>query len=545
VKFPRAYQDEYRYLLAKYLFVQSGRFEVERMRAKEVKQGKKFEEAGAFNFAENAGEFNFEQQGFEFGDTESFDFGGGAGGGDAGGGGFDFGGGGGGAKSGGDAGGGGFDFGGGGGGAKSGGDAGGGGFDFGGGGDKGGGDKGGGDAGGFDFGAPAGGDAKPGPDAKKAKTEADAPVREDAPTTAKEAAKQGIDLIREVKEEGKLGPRALYLRGLLHFINDEPQDAVNAFQKVVQLLNPRQSVRLDPVLRENAFLSLARIHYGHKQFDRSAYYYDMIDRDSANWLTALFEASWAYYRRGDYEKALGNLLTLHSPFFEREYFPESQIVKAIIYFEACRYVETRDLMDGFIDRFTKVMEEIQKIAESKESAEQLYESINKLQARSSEGGDDTTTRIVSLALNDPEISRAQAVVKQVEDQIAAWNQLPDDFRTGKLGREVLDQLKATLEKEKRAAGEVTRSKFEEKLYALKSLLAQAFRIKIEVARAERDAIERRMRGEAVGDEIVPATPRTVVGDEYLYWPYEGEYWRDELGTYQLDFSMCKVASGDE
>ena len=24
----------------------------------------------------------------------------------------------------------------------------------------------------------------------------------------------------------------------------------------------------------------------------------------------------------------------------------------------------------------------------------------------------------------------------------------------------------------------------------------------------------------------------AVNDDQLYWPYEGEYWRDELGTYQ-------------
>ena len=57
-------------------------------------------------------------------------------------------------------------------------------------------------------------------------------------------------------------------------------------------------------------MSLARVHYGHKQFNRSVYYYDLIDRDSEAWLTALFEASWAYYRRGDFEKALGNRVRL-------------------------------------------------------------------------------------------------------------------------------------------------------------------------------------------------------------------------------------------
>ena len=37
--------------------------------------------------------------------------------------------------------------------------------------------------------------------------------------------------------------------------------------------------------------------------------------------------------------------------------------------------------------------------------------------------------------------------------------------------------------------------------------------------------------------------RWGVKDTELMWPYFGEYWRDELGTYELDFSMCR-ASGN-
>ena len=33
---------------------------------------------------------------------------------------------------------------------------------------------------------------------------------------------------------------------------------------------------------------------------------------------------------------------------------------------------------------------------------------------------------------------------------------------------------------------------------------------------------------------------TAVDDERVYWPYEGEYWRDELGTYQYTLTKgCK------
>ena len=44
---------------------------------------------------------------------------------------------------------------------------------------------------------------------------------------------------------------------------------------------------------------------------------------SDQWLESLFEASWAHFRIGQYEKALGNMITLQAPFFRDEYFPES------------------------------------------------------------------------------------------------------------------------------------------------------------------------------------------------------------------------------
>jgi outer membrane protein assembly factor BamD (BamD/ComL family) len=508
VTFPKAYRNEYQYLLAKYLFIQAERFEVERLerqqRARQKKSTDKFNFEGADGLMGDSVDFSdISGAGLDFSDFGGGEMDLGAGGGEmdfgAGGGEMDLG-----------AGGGEMDFG-----------AGGGEMDFGG--------------SSFDFGA--GGEA---PEVDKLATGA-GPVREAAPQTAQQAIAHGLEFVVQVEGESKFHPRAKYLEGLLAYLGGRDQEAVNAFQEVVRLLNPREGARLDPHLREMAFLSLARVHYGYKQFDRSAYYYDLIDRDSENWLTALFEAAWAYYRRGDFEKALGNLLTLHSPFFEREYFPESQLVKAIIYFEACRYGETREIVDTFYRRFKDVMKEIQRIAESRESPELLYDRIVTMQQVSAEekAGDDVTQRLVSLALADPAIRTARSVVQQTQDQIELVKKLPAEFREARIGREVFDELQDLAAARAREAGEVTRKKFEGELYELKSLLAQALRIKIEVVSAEKQAIARKMRGEANQDAIIPAVARSVVGDEQLFWPYEGEYWRDELGTYELDFSMCR------
>ncbi|OGQ91735.1 MAG: hypothetical protein A2289_11820 [Deltaproteobacteria bacterium RIFOXYA12_FULL_58_15] len=528
VTFPKAYRNEYFYLLSKYLFIQAEDFEVSRMERAMIERAKKsgvdkLDFDGMDGFM-GEGAFDAAGGGIDFGGGEGggFDFGGG----ESGGGGDDSG----------------FDFGSGASGSDSGSSDGGGGFDFGGGGAEGG--------GAFDFGG--GGETAPPEDAVAKDA---GPVREAAPQTASEAIRQGLELVVQVEQESKFYPRAKYLEGLLNYLRggagttEEEQKAhqaaVAAFQEVVRVLNPREATRLDPQLREMAFLSLARIHYGYRQFNRSVYYFDLIDRDSENWLTALFEASWAYYRRGDYEKALGNLLTLHSPFFEKEYFPESQLVKAIIYFEACRYQETRSIVDSFYGRFKDVMKEIEKIAESKEAPELLYDRIvAKQQLESQEGaGDDVAQRLVSLALADPTIRTARNVVQQTKDDIAMAKEMAAEFREARIGQEVYDELQELSAQRARAAGEATRQKFERELFDLKGLLAQALRIKIEVVSAEKAVLQAKIKGEPPPDPIVPAVARSVVGDEQLYWPYEGEYWRDELGTYELDFSMCRPLAG--
>ena len=482
VTFPKAYRNEYHYLLAKYLFTQADAFEVKRIQDEELARGKRSKDAsldfGAIANAIDSGsgiDFGSASSGLDFGGSGSLDFGGGGGGG---GGSLDFGG------------------------EATGG-------------------------GSLDFGASTTPDASTGA----------------VPTNAQEAIKQALELVEQVAKDSGFYPRARYLAGLLHYLGGADQKAVEAFQDVVRLLNPREGEREDAGLREMAFLSLARVHYGYKQFNRSVYYYDLIDRDSENWLTSLFESSWAYFRRGDFEKALGNLLTLHSPFFEGEYFPESQLVKATIYFEACRYPETRSIVDAFISRYTQLMREMMKLVESKEAPELLHGHVVKLQQEAETNEDDVTAQVVSLTLGTPEIRTAATVVEQLQLQQKAFEDQSDTFRTSPLGLELQAQLREAVLERSRQAGEVTRQKFEQEVYKLKGLLAQALRIKIEVTRSERDVLSRKVAGEVGGEEIVAPTPRTVVDDEHVYWPYEGEYWRDELGTYELDFSMCRQALG--
>jgi len=61
-----------------------------------------------------------------------------------------------------------------------------------------------------------------------------------------------------------------------------------------------------------------------------------------------------------------------------------------------------------------------------------------------------------------------------------------------------------------------------------------------VARAEKGDIEADLRAAMVVDKNVTDKPTVDVSDEEMYWTFDGEYWRDELGYYIFTVnSECK------
>ena len=105
-------------------------------------------------------------------------------------------------------------------------------------------------------------------------------------------------------------------------------------------------------------------------------------------------------------------------------------------------------------------------------------------------------------------------------------------------------MAARIQSQRRIAAEATLLKFEEELETLRALLSQSIKVKLEVARAEREGIEKKLRGESGSKNLKASGAVKKTDSEHVRWPYQGEYWRDELGTYVVDFSMCEPLNED-
>lgn len=335
-------------------------------------------------------------------------------------------------------------------------------------------------------------------------------------------------------------PRTKYLEALALFRNDKFADSLESLKDVVRNTRPSPDKELaqaqsDAKVRELAFMQLARTHYGHRQNRYAIAYYRKIERGTPQWLQALFESSWANYRVGQYEQALGNLITLSSPFFRDEYFPEAYILKAVIYFENCRYRESTQIVEDFTRIYQPVIDELRRLTEKEQDPAEYWSYLADAQKKSKEGKGGTDVlleRVLKLALTDADLKKVNDSILELENELDAYGRQGDSFRYSELAKELMEDLKAQRADLMAKAGFMAKSKLEQEQEHLSDLLSNGLRIKFETTNKEKEFLEAQLIAGSNAQIVKDYKYSVAVGDEELYWPYEGEYWRDELGTYQ-------------
>lgn len=357
-------------------------------------------------------------------------------------------------------------------------------------------------------------------------------------------------LVLMIPQNDPFYARAKYLEGLAYYREGAFGDSLNSMKQVVRLTraHPGRNLtdqKLSSQLRELAFMQLARTHYEHKQNRYAIHYLNRIERGTSQWLEALFESAWANYRVGQYEQALGNLITLSSPFFRDEYFPEALILKAVIYYENCRYRESTMIIEDFERLYGPVRDELEALLAKDMDASEYYNILAEVQKKNATAVEKSPTdlileRVLRLALTDKDLKKTNDSILELEGEMDGMGQQSDAFRYSNLVKSLDEDLKVQRTSLINKAGIMAKGKLQYELGELKRLLADGLRIKFETTDKEKEFLESQLASGGKKDLVKSVPYSTAVSDGELYWPYEGEYWRDELGTYQYTLTKSCV-----
>lgn len=347
----------------------------------------------------------------------------------------------------------------------------------------------------------------------------------------KGAVKTGLKFLTTVREGSRYFPKAKYLEGISHVRLEQPKPAVEAFKDLLRKTLTATLLTEDlKYFNQLAILSMARVFYSTGQFRQAVKYYDRIPLDSTLWLDALFEASWTFFRMNNHEKALGNLHTLSSPFFADEYVPEAPILKAVIFYSNCNYEKTRDTINDFRLTYEPLRDEIKGYIDSFADPTEFYDFLTKLQDAGASMS-PRVSQILNAAFQDKALKRINAYVRELDRELDLIRGSKSAWARSPLAELIIQETEVIKSLATHEAGRLAKQRLERVVRELNDLISQSLKIEFEVASAEKGILENRLRG--AGFVNRPSKKGAVYATDYehIYWPFTGEYWRDELGYY--------------
>lgn len=128
---------------------------------------------------------------------------------------------------------------------------------------------------------------------------------------------------------------ARFLTAMNSFALNDKAQALKKLQELSASIEARKVQ--DKNIRALTAVNLARMYFAQKQYDKALEQYAQVPKDHALWVQALIEQGWTQLAVEDYAGAIGNMYSLHSPYFKAVYQPESFVVRTIGYLNICQY----------------------------------------------------------------------------------------------------------------------------------------------------------------------------------------------------------------
>jgi TolA-binding protein len=340
----------------------------------------------------------------------------------------------------------------------------------------------------------------------------------------------------QVPEKSDLYTRSKYMEGIIYNKQNRLKSAVRSFNAVARTKAEAQTQQeleeLDR-LRDLSILNMARIYYSIERFDEANKLYAQLPRDSRYWPQAQFESAWANFLTADLNLTLGQILTVESPFYyEDEFIPEATVLKALTYFNLCNFADVDRTLLQFDRTYRPVHMELKdalnqyKGEENRKMSDQVFDRY-----WGGKGESAMPKSMFNRMLRNSELAgyiNKLDTMDAEEDAIAA---MKSAWKTS-VGEQLVKLLASEREQLKRRAGLETLKEMSKLATYLGDLLGQAEIIRFEVVDAKRADYVYKMQNVDLKDSSRGQELDFATSAKFIYWPFNGEFWQDELGAYQ-------------
>ncbi len=180
---------------------------------------------------------------------------------------------------------------------------------------------------------------------------------------------------QKVQTKSEHYPKSLFILAVAQYAGGQPKTAIATLLKARQWMD-KSSVN-NTNLENLISTDLGRIYFQTGQYKLSHVEYLKVGKDHPLWVSALVEQGWTQLMLGDVSGAIGNMYSLHSPYFKAVFIPESYAVRSIGYINICQYGDAYQTLGLMEQNYKPWLKNIKAYIRKNKSSKSYYNTLKK------------------------------------------------------------------------------------------------------------------------------------------------------------------------
>jgi len=336
--------------------------------------------------------------------------------------------------------------------------------------------------------------------------------------------RQAIKTLSRVKPSSPFYPKSKYLQALSYAETKNNKKAIRAFD---QLIESRSDKRVTDIDRTSAMMGKARVYYQAKQWEKAIDAYRDIPRDTESWHETLFESSWAMLRAEKFRSALSNFQSLHSPYYESYYMPESLILRSIIYLFICKYDEMEKVLNLFNVVYQPVYKKVKTYLGKSKSYNVYYNDLVDVIKKYNENPDSKIFKKSVMPLvvarkigKEGDFNRTYKYIQKLIQEKKSIDAMGSSWKKSGIGRYANKVVSNRLIKVRKKAGKIARTHMINIKADLFDLFEQEAFVRYEMINSKKELLKKKVAGKEIKgkSEDDKRSRSYYVKNGYEYWP---------------------------
>lgn len=286
-------------------------------------------------------------------------------------------------------------------------------------------------------------------------------------------------------------------------------------------------------------LERARLLFDMEQYGPALEELRFVSRSSPAWYDGQLVGAWASYHVKDYNLALGQLMNLHSPYLAKKFNPESYLLNAAVLYQLCYYESASRNLQNLKNIYTPLKNVIPQVRTIAANPIRFMGMLGAyMKGKTAAPGSiqqdqwdlimDGVARQRKIADIDLGLSQLEKEQDEVEERLRS-------SRLQNLRSFYLKSYKEGRTEYYQTASEFARATLDNMSRDLNESLEGSLVVDVEINTRLR---ERLIKGSTAARKSIDFDKEVQKG--YEFWPFEGEFWRDETGGYAFATSdVCE------